>query len=106
MMEGLIHMEFAKFSLNFLQIFAFISVLLLISSSLFKNKKALFTVITNFILLVFINCFAILQLDFILENFPNYIYGLFILLIIMYYVFIRDLISYIKSMKSERDQIK
>lgn len=96
-------MEFANFTLNFLQIFAIVLVLALISSFLFKNKKALISVITNFILLVFINIFVILQLDFILENFPKYAYGMFALLLLMYFVFIRDLYSYIKSKRTERE---
>lgn len=99
-------MEFENFTLKFLQYFSIFLFLALISSFLFKNKKPLIVVITNFILLVFVHVFVISQKAFIFENFPNYAYGMLILLVLMYIVFFRDLYSYINAIKSGKNSIK
>ena len=93
-------MEFANFTVNFLQIFAIVLLLVVIASFIFKNQKTLISLITKFIILVFVNVFVFTQLEFIMDNYRNYSYALFVLLILAYFIFIRDFISYIKSKKS------
>ncbi|KOO51659.1 hypothetical protein AMD00_04150 [Viridibacillus arvi] len=90
-------MEFANFALGFMQILALVSVLYLIFSFFFRDKKEIISVIFNFILLIMINYFVITQKDFMFDNFTNYLYGFIVLLLLMYFVFFRSLYSYIKT---------
>ncbi|WP_413367444.1 hypothetical protein [Lysinibacillus sp. 3P01SB] len=92
-------MEFANFTMNFLQIFAIVLLVVVIASFIFKNQKALITLLTKFIILVFVNVFVFTQLEFIRNHYRNYSYVLFVLLILAYFIFIRDFISYLKSKK-------
>lgn len=93
-------MEFASFTMNFLQVFAIVLLLTVLSSFIFKNQKTLISLITKFIILVFINIFVFTQLEFIMDNYRNYSYALFALLILAYFIFIRDFNSYMKTKKS------
>lgn len=93
-------MEFANFTVIFLQVFAIILLLVVIALFIFKNQKTLISLITKFIILVFVNVFVFTQLEFIMDNYRNYAYALFVLLILAYFIFIRDFISYIKLKKS------
>lgn len=95
-------MEFANFVLSFMQIFTLVLVLSLISSFFFKNKKELFSVVLNLILLLMINYFVLTQKDFIFDNFPKQAYGMLILLLLMYFTFFRSVYSFIRTKKSER----
>lgn len=95
-------MEFAKAVLAFQQILILIFVSSLISSFLFKNKKELVSVVISFALLVNINYLFITQKDFMLENFPKQTYGGLILSLFMYYVFFRDVYSFIRARKLVR----
>ena len=99
-------MEFANFTVIFLELLALFLFLSVLFSFLFKNRKALISVLRSFILLVFINFFVISQHDYMFENFQKYAYGMWALLFLMYFIFIRDLYSYLKSIKSERASIK
>lgn len=93
-------MEFANFTMNFLQIFAIVLLLVVIASFIFKNQKTLLSLLTKLIILVFVNVFVFTQFKFIMDNYRNYSYALFVLLILAYFIFIRDFISYIKPKKS------
>ncbi|PYF06365.1 hypothetical protein BJ095_11068 [Ureibacillus chungkukjangi] len=99
-------MEFANFTVIFLELLALFLFLSVLFEFVFKNKKVLISVLRNFILLVFINFFVISQHEYMFENFRKHAYGMWALLFLMYFIFIRDLYSYIKSIKSERASIK
>jgi len=93
-------MEFANFTANFLQLLGFSLLLCVTASFVFKNKKELISLITKFLLLVFVNVFVISQFDFMVNNFPNHTYGMIGLLILTYFICIKDLYAYIKSKKT------
>ncbi|MCM3389606.1 hypothetical protein M3649_15880 [Ureibacillus chungkukjangi] len=99
-------MEFANFTVIFLELLALFLFLSVLFEFVFKNKKVLISVLRNFILLVFINFFVISQHEYMFENFRKYAYGMWAMLFLMYFIFIRDLYSYINSIKSERASIK
>ena len=96
-------MEFANFVLNFMQIFTLVSLLTLIFSFFFKNKKELVYIVYYLILLVMINYFVITQKDYIFENFPKQAYGMLILLLLSYFVFFRSVYFFVSAKKTERD---
>lgn len=96
-------MEFANFVLNFMQIFTLVSVLTLIFSFLYKNKKELVYIVYYLVLLVMINYFVIIQKDYIFENFPKQAYGMLILLLLSYFVFLRRVYLFVSAKKSKRD---
>lgn len=93
-------MEFANFTMNFLQIFAIALFVVVVASFIFKNQQALISLLTKFIILVFVNVFVFTQSEYIMDHYRNYSYALFVLLILAYFIFIRNLISYIKPKKS------
>ena len=96
-------MEFASFVLNFMQIFTLVSVLTLIFSFFFKNKKELVYIVYYLILLVMINYFVIAQKDYIFENFPKQAYGMLILLLLSYFIFFRSVYFFVSAKKTKRD---
>ena len=96
-------MEFANFVLNFMQVFTLVSLLTLIFSFIFKNRKELVYVVYYLILLVMINHFVITQKDYIFENFPKQAYGMLILLLLSYFVFFRSVYFFVSAKKTERD---
>ena len=94
-------MEFAEFTLGFMQVFTIVLVLSLLASFIFKNKKELVSMSSNLMILVMINYFVFTQKDFIFENFPKQASGMVILLIIMYFAFFRSVYLFIKGRKPE-----
>lgn len=98
---GGVNMEFANFTLNFMQIFTLVLVLSLVASFVFRNHKELVSIISNLFILIMINYFVFTQKDFIYENFPKQTFVMVILLLIMYFAFFRSVYSYIKGKKSE-----
>ena len=98
-------MEFANFVLNFMQVFTLVSLLTLIFSLIFKNRKELVYAVYYLILLVMINYFVLTQKDYIFENFPKQAYGMLILLLLSYFVFFRSVYMLVSAKKSERDMV-
>lgn len=95
-------MEFARSALAFNQFLILFFIVSLISSFIFKNKRELVSVIKSLIFLVIVNYFVLIHKDFMFDHFPKQSYGVLVMVLLMYFVFFRDVFEYVKLRKSER----
>lgn len=96
-------MEISIFVRNFLWAFVILGVAHLVSILIFKKYKQLISLIHTLLLLILTQYFIIAQRDYIFDKYPTVAYLTIAFALLGYYIFFRDLNSFIKTKKSERD---
>lgn len=96
-------MEIALLMKDLMWIFIFTCVVFLVSTLIFRKHHQLIQLIYTLALLILTQYFIIAQRDYIFDKYPKTAYAALGLAILMYFTFIRELISLIKTKKSEKD---
>ncbi|MFB5089585.1 hypothetical protein PGC35_20785 [Psychrobacillus sp. PGGUH221] len=96
-------MESELFAIDVLWAFVLVNVVYLVSILFFRKHKQLISVIHILILLIMAQYFIIAQRDYIFDEYPTIAYPMIAVVLLSYYVFFRDLNSFIKTKKFERD---
>lgn len=95
----MVEREISLFVIDALWAFVILSVVYVISVLVFRKHKQLISIIHTFLLLLFTHYFIIVQRDYLFDEYPTTAYLTIALALLGYYIFIRDLYSFIKTKK-------
>ena len=95
--------EISLFVIDALWAFVILGVVNVISVLVFRKHKQLISIIHTFLLLLLTHFFLIAQRDYLSDEYPTAAYFTIALALLGYYIFIRDLNSFIETKKSDRD---
>ena len=95
--------EISLFMINALWAFVILGVVQVISLLVFRKHKQMISIIHTFLLLLFTHYFIIAQREYLFDQYPTAGYLTIALVLLGYYIFIRNLNSFIKPKKSERE---
>lgn len=98
----IVEREITVFAIAFLETFALAGVLYLVSLLIIKKHKQVISVIYYLSILIMVHYFIIGQRDYIFNEYPTIAYSMIVLMLLGYYIFFRELFSFIKMKKSER----
>ena len=85
------------FMINALWAFVILGVVQVISLLVFRKHKQMISIIHTFLLLLFTHYFIIAQREYLFDQYPTAGYLTIALVLLGYYIFIRNLNSFIKS---------
>jgi len=95
--------ELSLFMIIALWAFVILGVVHVLSILVFRKHKQMISIIHTILLLLFTHYFIIAQRDYLFDEYPTAGYSTIALVLLGYYIFIRDLNSFIKTKKFERD---
>jgi len=95
--------EISLFMIDVLWAVVILGVLHVISVLVFKEHKQMISIIHTFLLLLVTHYFIIAQRDYLFNEYPTAAYLTIALVLLGYYIFFRDLNSFIRKKKSERE---
>ena len=95
--------EISLFMINALWAFVILGVVHVLSIIVFRKHKQMISTIHTFLLLLLTHYFIIAQREYLFDEYPTAGYLTIALVLLGYYIFFRDLNSFIKIKKSVRD---
>ena len=96
-------MEISLFMINALWAFVILGVVHVLSILVFSKHKQMISIIHTFLLLLFTQYFIIAQREYLFDEHPTAAYLTIALVLLGYYIFFRDLNSFIRTKKSDRN---
>ncbi|WP_394189942.1 hypothetical protein [Paenisporosarcina quisquiliarum] len=95
--------EISLFMINALWAFVILGVVHLLSILVFSKHKQMISMIHTFLLLLLIHYFIITQREYLFDEYRATAYLTIALVLLGYYIFFRNLKSFIRTRKSERE---
>lgn len=89
--------------INALWAFVIMGVVHVLSVLVFSKHKQMISIIHTFLLVLFTHYFIIAQREYLFDENPTAAYLMIALVLLGYYILFKDLNSFIKTKKSERD---
>ncbi len=91
--------EISLFMINALWAFVILGVVYVLSVLVFSKHKQMISIIHTFLLLLFTHYFIIAQREYLFDEYPTGAFLTIALVLLGYYIFFKDLNSFIKTKK-------
>lgn len=91
--------EISLFMINALWAFVILGVVYVLSVLVFSKHKQMISIIHTFLLLLFTHYFIIAQREYLFDEYPTGAFLTIALVLLGYYIFFKDLNSFIKTNK-------
>ncbi len=95
--------EISLFMINALWAFVILGVVHVLSVLVFSKHNQMISIIHTFLLLLLTHYFIIAQREYLFDEYPTAAYLTIALVLLGYYIFFRDLNSFFKIKKSDRN---